>query len=1420
MPFADYKDFGDCVAQNQDKSNPEGYCAIIHKKSTGKYPSENAEQIEATTSIIHMSDEAALLQMSGPAHKSLANLFQDSVIKTIKNVHIFRSGAHIDSQGNKKRWLSSDLDNMLSSFNKGIPSSVPIKLGHTSPEHNETVAKELGIPTLVLSGEGATGSGAATLGRVSKLSRTNGTLVAEFEVPEAVADLVDKNLFLDISSEILDDYQGHGPVLSGVALLGSQRGAVKGISGLQGITILDDGTKPDYVYTFSLKKPEAAKLSSDIIGFSDKLHTFQFTSSAEEIWKRLLKLLGRTPSLRDINDQVGRTITDEEAYRVLAFIGETPLSSSVELDTWVGAAQAAFLPEFRPGNDPWKKGSGTLAIGPSSLNPNILNTEKFSEGLHKFAWGWGGAQEHLRSPREILRSLREIFGRTPTLVDLEYLLKEGALTTRESVRLLESLKKTPLSSSVPLKVDIDDAIDRRAALLSGIPFSASPLRIDRRRLRERNPNILNTEQFSEGLHEFRVNEPDSEEIYDATGVAGLSASDKFSRREVLGILKNHGIYSPDQPTAFFPGELEGDPSSSFDREIGDKPWYSLGQIMDWLGYTENTNTRSTEKFSEGLHKFQQRFKGYIPGSPARLTPWGQAHQEIGESLQQGEISKTDAATGFVLVWQDFRRSLASSDESPDRSRIINYLNDVQSDAWDKYAMGKEFSEEPRKFQQESVYEVPVEEVVTDDQGQVIKRTVHVQHHKASSKEEAKSLVFRTLERTLGSAGNIIGTGLGMITVGLMGNLTSKWFVREPRETSRSSGSTIISGIGKIVGVDLSENLYKFHQIDYKTGLRLADHHKKGVLKGLAATVGGGVIAGLLLARPPRRKFKKLKTKKTKVSRTGEGNTVIEGIKARRIGFVDFTNSLYQFHSFHPETGKKLKPHKHNLLRGLKKLGHSAIAIPGTNRDILGRPWDRHKYLSEVLHQFHTVDPKTSKPLKPHEHKTKGIIGRIKGSFAKSKERATLHKSARKIGGSEKIGDLRKLARIDKALGYKPGRGYSPDTLRTFPKSPRSKRITKGTYTEGQHNYLSVPNPWGWGQGGEIEDSSIFGPRVLHSHTYPDGEVLRHAHYGTEEHDHGAGSRSERAIYKPLQHLGDSSRFSDGLHEFHKTDKKTGAVLPKHGHKLKKTGIAVGAYLGIGQALAVGIRGMPQHRLGLKVAGKAGRGVRRLGGLLGRKRKPSRVGSSNILKETKKTWGRKIYSEDNPGQHNFIVAKVLMTIGAASISTKLWNVLLKQIVDSTAPDVIKLRTADDKVIQVWASDPAHVQEEVQNALPGWEIAQLALAAGVRAATLSENTHEFHKTDRKTGKVLPSHIHPAPDESKEERMARLLRDREAWLKSEGPKSAEDKLLEKLREMYPFSDGLHEFHSKHPVTGVRIAPHTHRKIDRGIVTPAYKS
>ena len=252
MPFGDYKDFDACVAANRDKDSPGGYCAALHKKITGKYPSENYSQLEAAASVINLTEaeiETLLISdASGRYSGSLASFFQDAKTRTMQGVQVFKSGLHTDSQGRQRDWTHQELEQIQASFSKGVPAYVPIKLGHSSPEHTSSVAEALGLPAAVLGGEGSKGVGAATLGKVSSLSLNNGTLVADVEVPDSVANLVSSGMFTNVSSEIIADYQGKGPVLSGLALLGAERPAVMDLEGLTGVNILSDGTKPDFVY--------------------------------------------------------------------------------------------------------------------------------------------------------------------------------------------------------------------------------------------------------------------------------------------------------------------------------------------------------------------------------------------------------------------------------------------------------------------------------------------------------------------------------------------------------------------------------------------------------------------------------------------------------------------------------------------------------------------------------------------------------------------------------------------------------------------------------------------------------------------------------------------------------------------------------------------------------------------------------------------------------------------------------------------------------------------------------------------------------------------------------------------------------------------------------------------------------------------
>lgn len=45
MPFAGYKDFEDCVNKNQDKDDPEAFCAWLERRTEGKINME-IEEVE------------------------------------------------------------------------------------------------------------------------------------------------------------------------------------------------------------------------------------------------------------------------------------------------------------------------------------------------------------------------------------------------------------------------------------------------------------------------------------------------------------------------------------------------------------------------------------------------------------------------------------------------------------------------------------------------------------------------------------------------------------------------------------------------------------------------------------------------------------------------------------------------------------------------------------------------------------------------------------------------------------------------------------------------------------------------------------------------------------------------------------------------------------------------------------------------------------------------------------------------------------------------------------------------------------------------------------------------------------------------------------------------------------------------------
>ena len=158
---------------------------------------------------------------------------------TIPSKEVFRVGKFVDSKGTEAQWTYADLEKIVHNFNNDIPSTVPVKLGHTSPAFTAKVAKALDLPKEVLSGEGGSGKGGAALGYMKTLRVNGEALYADLEVPEKMAELIEDGLYHNISMEVFVDYKkdgvSYGPAFSAIACLGNERPALPLSSFAEGI---------------------------------------------------------------------------------------------------------------------------------------------------------------------------------------------------------------------------------------------------------------------------------------------------------------------------------------------------------------------------------------------------------------------------------------------------------------------------------------------------------------------------------------------------------------------------------------------------------------------------------------------------------------------------------------------------------------------------------------------------------------------------------------------------------------------------------------------------------------------------------------------------------------------------------------------------------------------------------------------------------------------------------------------------------------------------------------------------------------------------------------------------------------------------------------------------------------------------------
>lgn len=134
---------------------------------------------------------------------------------------LLSEGLWSDNKGNLVDIRQGDLQAIVATS----PRDVPVKLGHTSSDFNDRVADKLRLPVELLTGDAA-GRGQMRLGKATNYRVEGDRLLADIELPDALADMVDQNLLVNVSAEL---QRGSPYSISAVALLGVERPAVSNL---------------------------------------------------------------------------------------------------------------------------------------------------------------------------------------------------------------------------------------------------------------------------------------------------------------------------------------------------------------------------------------------------------------------------------------------------------------------------------------------------------------------------------------------------------------------------------------------------------------------------------------------------------------------------------------------------------------------------------------------------------------------------------------------------------------------------------------------------------------------------------------------------------------------------------------------------------------------------------------------------------------------------------------------------------------------------------------------------------------------------------------------------------------------------------------------------------------------------------------
>lgn len=158
MPFAGYEDFEDCVRQNQDKENPEAYCAEIQRKAE-----KEKSMLQVIGDKLYATSQAYIVENVEQLPREMASAFK---MEKSNNSFLWVAGRYVQADNpnrNGQMWAFEDIQKSEASIRH-----TPVNVAHEWDRPVGTV-----VQTKIVEREAASGTSAPEVQALSVIWGAN-----------------------------------------------------------------------------------------------------------------------------------------------------------------------------------------------------------------------------------------------------------------------------------------------------------------------------------------------------------------------------------------------------------------------------------------------------------------------------------------------------------------------------------------------------------------------------------------------------------------------------------------------------------------------------------------------------------------------------------------------------------------------------------------------------------------------------------------------------------------------------------------------------------------------------------------------------------------------------------------------------------------------------------------------------------------------------------------------------------------------------------------------------------------------------------------------------------------------------------------------------------------------------------------------